>query len=1248
MSKSRPTRPLLSLLLVSATAAACAPQEAKSPGAGRAVAAGAFTAALKAEQSNPEDPLPYLAAIDKAVASPGDPDALAVLVASLDALVDRAAPAPSRVATPVAHRSREGFQKVVLRLRTAWEALEGAEAEVAPLLRMQLAKALHKLAMYTGEAKGARVWWERRACLPAATVVGPLDAAPLTAIEGAGVVKETLAASYAGPSRFAQPSVARVGSDACEIDARRTNRLLGLREVVFDLENPKAQRLSFAMTSSAAAVLEVGGVRVLERRYESGGWPTLVMGQAEVPDGTVRLVLRLADKGDASPIEVAVVGEDGLPLASTAPKPGDTAKVKPKQPVQIGFSRSADTDERLAAATAALLAVGEPRRAEQLLEASLLDKREGRDPAVTLLWGRAMEMAGDMPDAKRVERTKAALSELEKTMPTAWEPRFMKAELAQRRKGFGEGTLAALEELGVSWPGADLAGSNVMEIVYVVSLAESAGMTDLAERALQTLKEKAPGASITAQTEHGVRRKTGTEAVKAACEGGLGRDTLHCAMTKSSVGDRPGALAEITRLRELRRAPGAFLPQELRLRIASGDDKGALAAYDAMQPGERSLSTILPVLARMPDRAQARARILADAPVVSDGAAALARAGLAFGEPSADARRFEDEGRALVEKDRKQPSMPGAATAVLRHVEHYGVDESGLVRVALYDLRRVSGTTDVERGIFVEQPSIEGRGFIAPLRRRVHKKDGRVLEPDGANYAHQGGSDLSQLEQGDYVEHVMEGYYLPSETGELTIDTPDLLPERTSLAVAEVVIRLPEWMKPAMWSHALLKKPREETRGGYKFYTFRLENEGARRIEDGLPWLERGVRVSLGTQTWEKVGRAIGENIRGLEETDPFMTRFAREAAKTDAAKPASAALLSQVVEHVGKVIKVASGGGELGDFAGYYGGGSQGQTARGMIEEGVGSRTWVIYRTLRELGVDAEVAVAETEPFSASPNFPPHPGRFKKPLIVAKVDKGELWIDADVQGPPLPPGRVSPELRGRSAILGSGAIVPVPIAESDPVDEATIDLVLDAQGTAKGKVALTLRGQEAQGLAESFFYVVGDDRTQMLRSVVSGWFPWASVDDVKLLSKEGAWEIQLAADVTIPGFGSAEGKEGKTWILPGFDPAKSGTLAQRYASRLARQSALTIDAPIQYRVKRTIKLPAGATVLKLAPEIDKKGTFVSAQRKLRESGGTIVEEYSMTLPTGTVGADKYRSFLDDVQVVDAGFLAAIRVRRAP
>jgi len=56
---------------------------------------------------------------------------------------------------------------------------------------------------------------------------------------------------------------------------------------------------------------------------------------------------------------------------------------------------------------------------------------------------------------------------------------------------------------------------------------------------------------------------------------------------------------------------------------------------------------------------------------------------------------------------------------------------------------------------------------------------------------------------------------------------------------------------------------------------------------------------------------------------------------------------------------------------------GSQQTTARTILSNHEGSRTWLVVRALRELGIAADVAIAENEPFSSDPAFPPHEGRF-------------------------------------------------------------------------------------------------------------------------------------------------------------------------------------------------------------------------------------------------------------------------------
>ncbi|MBK6520530.1 MAG: hypothetical protein IPG04_42015 [Polyangiaceae bacterium] len=135
---------------------------------------------------------------------------------------------------------------------------------------------------------------------------------------------------------------------------------------------------------------------------------------------------------------------------------------------------------------------------------------------------------------------------------------------------------------------------------------------------------------------------------------------------------------------------------------------------------------------------------------------------------------------------------------------------------------------------------------------------------------------------------------------------------------------------------------------------------------------------------------------------------------------------------------------------------------------------------------------------------------------------------------------------------------------------------------------------------------------------------------------------------MTIPGLGSIEGKEGKTWVLPGIEPARQGTSRRSRASKAERESALNIDWPIQYKLTRRIKLPAGAKIEKLASGLEQKGDVLGAQRSIRVDGDTLVEDFVMNLPTGTVEAEGYRKFLDDVQAVDSGFLAGTRVRVKP
>jgi hypothetical protein len=1194
----------------------------------------------------------HLEVVAAAARASPDPWQVLALEAALDALATRAMPSLGDSARDAALANRTLERSAIAR------GLDRAAAEATgPFAKGLIARALTAMAVDRGDAAEAARWRGATACVSEALVIGPTTWTPVTGVETPGPLDRPDArveASYPTADPFGPTiSPVLVRDRGCAIDLSAARVRPGVREVVVDATVGRAQTIGVALRAHGAAQLRVGGSVVLQRPFELGDGEAARFARVTVTAGTLRVVARVGTAKEDDSVEVDLWGEDGDPLPVHAPATGSTASGRVVAVQGVTTPALARPDELLLASIAAL-ASGDAREAERMLWPAAA--RADAPPELALAYARAVETARDLSPATRAERARSAYERTLEAWPASWEAAIAHAVLAGIRRGREEAGVETLRDLDALRLKRPEAKSPLLDAFD--SLTSGHGrLFDRARTALEHARGALAGTALLADVEDAASPRSGVELVAARCHPArlVGQWTLACFEALRASGDHTGAMRELARLRGLLGAPLRFGVLELREGFATDDQARIASAWTKLLPGDRTLAWLIApeLLGRDPRPAAGAAaadvggRIARLAPEVRDAPSAIAPLLRAVGDDPT--REFEGMAERVLAQDRANRILPTAATAVLAHLERYDVGANGLVRWLLFDVRRVSGTTDVEENAQAAPPEVWGRAATRALRRRIFKRDGRVLEPERTPRASQAHADLAQLEQGDVVEAIYEGWLLPGDTGDIGIDTPDLLPERTAVHDATIELRLPQGLRGSLWSHPLLGKATEHSDGQGRTLSWHVVDRPARRIEDGVAKMDRSADVSFTTAGWPGVARALRETIAALTEHDPEIAAWAREAAAAEDAKPSRAAVEAVVVA-AGKALREADPG-TLSD----YGGGvapAQWRTARTFLSSHDGSRSWLVVRALRELAVPCDVVVAENEPFSADPAFPPHFGRFSHPLVVAHVEGKDVWIDADVQGPPLPAGRVSPELRGRLALHTDGAIEPLPATGADDErDEVDVRLALDASGNARGTLAAILRGRDAQELSEAFLRVVGAERQRALRDVVLAWLPWANVDDVQLASSEGSWQVGLRAEVSVSGYAQLE--SGKTWLLPGLDAmhwswphARVSTLGATFATRAGRESALALSTAVQYHVHRRIELPPGASVKRMPGPIEIRVKLIEASRTVGvvASGQVLEDDFVLGVATGMIPAKDYDAFVATTRAADDGFLASTRV----
>lgn len=1184
----------------------------------------------------------------KAASVPGTPLAREAAMAAMAALGGREVLGLETLNNPgLADRLPQGHE----RFAKVLDEVLGAEYPLDPAVHKNAAQWRANLAGIKGDEATYGKALKETGCATEATIVGALPYQTLGPLadshkEDSGAFSAELPPAHAlGLPVRAQ----KTSGHGCNIDLVGPYRVGGLRWVMVDVEVPSAQTIHVGVDTSMPLHLFTGGKRVLSIAYGEIAARTQRYGTIEVgAAGTIRLVAKVGAWASSDTLTLTVFDAEGKPLVTKAPSPS------PAPGTAIGATKSDATlpPTNAAGATAwalGRLALGDVRVAEVTLGQVVSPAAAKIGPATSMVYARSLSYARDLPTHKRLERMRAAWEAVLSAWPSSWEAIIAHAEITAALRRGGAGHVDAIAEARTA---RDKAGAAADPMIDAYLAVAGDGIYGVGEDSAARVKPKLAGTWSGWRLSRALAREADDQILKVECDPARPDvSRFDCASAKTAMGDYAGALAEVKRLRTLKHQPKLGVEYETSLLIKMGDLGGAKAVYDAAEVSDHSMRTAFPLT---PPGAAGIAWLRAeirknegDPKALTD----LINARRAFGDPTAmgltpsPAAAYEAKTKARIEADRKKPARPDAGTLVLAREETYEVEPDGFVHAVVYDLRRLSGTQDVDSNAVARVGSTSaGAGWLGRTMHKIHKADGTIVEPDRIAAA-QAGAELSQIEPGDYVELVSEGWFLARPDGALDLDTPDLLPARTAVMEASVTLAMPKAANAEVWSHTELGKPVVNEVGGKVLQTWTLKDHDVRRSEKGQAAMDSAVAVRMGTWTWSRIARDARDWILADDERWPETNAWVEAAAGKDRAPTLDllARLAKATKRAIPRVGFLSTGGGGIGGYQSY--------DARTVLLDAQGSRVALMRRALEQLGVKNQIVWAELAPYSAEPKMVARTWRFSHAMIVAWVAKtpgGALepvWLDPDVDGNPPPPGRTSPELRGRMAIDTQGNILPVPPNATLEPDVATLDLAVDDAGNAKGTFALLLKSRDAQDVAAILEETAGDEIDDALRAYVLGWVPGADVVEVKASAE--TWQVMITAKIEVPGLLVPDGAR---FSIAGTAPLHGGgramTLGQTYAAQAKRTTALSIRDAIDYTIHRVIRLPAGTSIATPLPAVDisDETSSLKATRKVKVDGTTLTEDFTFSLPTGVVEPKKFEAFTANTRLVDDGFLSVIRV----
>ncbi len=298
-----------------------------------------------------------------------------------------------------------------------------------------------------------------------------------------------------------------------------------------------------------------------------------------------------------------------------------------------------------------------------------------------------------------------------------------------------------------------------------------------------------------------------------------------------------------------------------------------------------------------------------------------------------------------------------------------------------------------------------------------------------------------------------------------------------------------------------------------------------------------------------------------------------------------------------------------------------------------------VIVTMLREAGVDASLVLLRTR---ANGNIATEPASLAVfDHAIAYVPSLDLFLDGTAQHSgvdELPGGD-----QGVMALVvnnrGEARLVETPVYTPDRNrTTATAEVTLRSDGGASLSVRQELRGPNAAG-ARNLLEAqatrverIEDDLRELLPGVRVTSVRAEGLDDVER-------PVQLSYEATVPTIGT---RQGDTVLLYGASPVQ---LTRRFATRSTRAHDLVLGVPSMVDETRTIRLPAGASVLEVPPPVRLEGPFGRFEYSITQQGGGLLVRRVTVLTRDRVHPDEYGAFREFCQAVDDAVARRIVLR---